>query len=81
TVTFIAMKQGLVTAQARRYVGELLFAGLSVDSEFVDSYEPDSLLTNAGCLSALKDRSQDSHKGTHGRLLIVGGGDGMSGAA
>jgi len=81
TVTFIAMKQGLVTGQARRYVGELLFAGLSVDSEFADCYEADSLLTNEGWLSALKERSQDSHKGTHGRLLIVGGGDGMSGAA
>ena len=81
TVTFIAIKRGLVTAQARRHVRELLFAGLFVDRAFVDSYQPDSLLTNAAWLSGLKQRAQDSHKGTHGRLLIVGGGEGMSGAA
>ncbi|WP_434763895.1 NAD(P)H-hydrate dehydratase [Vibrio fortis] len=81
TVTFIALKRGLVTAQARSHVGELLFAGLSIDRAFADHNAPNALLTSSRWLDRLKVRAQDSHKGSHGRLLVVGGGDGMSGAA
>lgn len=81
TVTFIALKRGLVTAQARSNVGELLFAGLSIDEAFSDHNAPNALLTSARWRDRLKARAQDSHKGSHGRLLVVGGADGMSGAA
>lgn len=81
TVTFIAVKQGLVTGQARRVTGELSFAGLGIDNVFVEQNSPAALLTNADWLNSLEKRAPDSHKGSHGRLLIVGGGDGMSGAA
>ncbi|WP_047044426.1 NAD(P)H-hydrate dehydratase [Vibrio mexicanus] len=81
TVTFIAVKQGLVTGQARRVTGEILFAGLGVEDEFVNQNPPAALLTNPSWLNAISQREADSHKGNHGRLLIAGGGEGMSGAA
>ncbi|WP_117232867.1 NAD(P)H-hydrate dehydratase [Vibrio maerlii] len=80
TVTFIAMKLGTVTGQARRCTGEILFAGLGVDNVFIEQNLPTALLTNEKWLKSLKTRDADSHKGSHGKLLIVGGDDGMSGA-
>ncbi len=81
TVTFISVKRGTVTGQARRCTGDLLFAGLGVEDVFVEQNPTHTMLTNTGWLSKLKSREQDSHKGSHGRLLVVGGGEGMSGAA
>ncbi|MGF1764328.1 NAD(P)H-hydrate dehydratase [Aliivibrio kagoshimensis] len=81
TITFIAVKQGAVTGQARRVTGELLFAGLGVDHIFTQQNPTQTLLTHPDWLNSLSEREQDSHKGSHGRLLIAGGAEGMSGAA
>ncbi|MGR5094286.1 NAD(P)H-hydrate dehydratase [Vibrio maritimus] len=81
TVTFIGTKQGLVTARARAYTGQLYFAGLGVDSIFAQQNAPSALLTNHLWLDLIKKRSRDAHKGTQGSVLVVGGNYGMGGAA
>ncbi len=81
TVTFIGVKQGLCTAQARDHVGELHFCGLGVDIEF-DSIEEESALgiDHKVIPRLLPPQKPTAHKGDNGRLLCVGGNLGMSGA-
>ncbi|WP_260262123.1 NAD(P)H-hydrate dehydratase [Vibrio intestinalis] len=77
TVTFIGVKQGLMTGQARDFVGQLIVAGLGVEDTFsplVESHtqmiEPVRKMTRSG----------SAHKGSHGRVTLIGGGKGLGGA-
>ncbi|ROV59087.1 NAD(P)H-hydrate dehydratase [Vibrio ponticus] len=81
TVTFIGVKRGLVTGQARLYVGELHFSGLGVEQEFATGNQPDCFWDNPRLLSLLKPRNPCSHKGSLGKALLIGGDYGMGGAA
>ncbi|AXY02830.1 NAD(P)H-hydrate dehydratase [Vibrio alfacsensis] len=80
TVTFIGVKQGLCTGQARDYVGELHFCGLGVHVEF-GSIEQESALgiDHQTIKRLLPKQKETAHKGDNGKLLCVGGNRGMSG--
>ncbi|EEX93753.1 sugar kinase [Vibrio orientalis CIP 102891 = ATCC 33934] len=81
TVTFIGVKQGLMTGQARSVVGELHFAGLGVDEEFTQLASHSALsLGSESVKHLLPKRCPTAHKGNHGRLLCIGGNEGYSGA-
>ncbi|MCE0495257.1 NAD(P)H-hydrate dehydratase [Vibrio salinus] len=81
TVTFIGAKQGLVTGFARDYVGQLHFAGLGVEDIFDELHIPSAWILDKELLTMhLGKRAPSSHKGSHGKGLIVGGGAGMAGA-
>ncbi|WP_282175511.1 NAD(P)H-hydrate dehydratase [Vibrio nereis] len=81
TVTFIALKRGLVTGSARNYVGKLHFAGLNVEQQFGQLFPSSVELLSLDELSSCIPRRQaTAHKGHHGRLLCVGGNQGYSGA-
>ncbi|RTZ17604.1 NAD(P)H-hydrate dehydratase [Vibrio aquaticus] len=79
TVTFIGIKQGLVTGKARDVVGTLIYDGLQVEREFYSVQEPTARLLDANDLE-LPIRAQTAHKGNHGRLLCLGGNQGYAGA-
>ncbi|WP_394125974.1 NAD(P)H-hydrate dehydratase [Vibrio hepatarius] len=81
TVTFIGVKQGLMTGYARSVVGELHFAGLEVIDEFgqIVPYSAISLSPEL-VKHLLPKRCPTAHKGKHGRLLCIGGNEGYSGA-
>jgi NAD(P)H-hydrate epimerase len=81
TVTFIGVKQGLVTGSARAHTGVLSFAGLGVDEVFAKQNTANALLAQSPWLEILKAKARDTHKGRQGSVLVVGGNDGMSGAA
>lgn len=81
TMSFIGLKQGLVTGQARDYVGELHFAGLGVEDVFDHQNHPTAWATGCSTLdTVLPARLSNSHKGSFGKALLVGGNDGMGGA-
>lgn len=81
TVTFIAIKQGLVTGQARDVVGKLHFSGLNVQSQFADIAPSHvDMLSLEEMLGDFPKRSATAHKGKHGRLLCIGGNQGYGGA-
>ena len=81
TVTFIAMKQGLLTGQAPDYVGSLLFAGLEVPDEVLQQVAPSAtLLSSRDVERWLPPRSRLAHKGQNGHVLVIGGDKGMGGA-
>ncbi|RKF14521.1 NAD(P)H-hydrate dehydratase [Alginatibacterium sediminis] len=81
TITFIALKQGLLTGQAPEFTGELVFAGLGVDQQFETNNKATvKRLTEHEFADYLKPRSKLSHKGEFGRVAVIGGDLGMPGA-
>lgn len=82
TVTFIAVKQGLLTGEAPDYCGELHFADLEVPAAVYERVEPASRrLCLEEELHRLPAISATAHKGSFGHALVVGGNLGMAGAA
>jgi len=82
TVTLGAIKLGLILFPGADYAGDLFVGSLGI---------PDSLLTKLNVRRfvathelvqrVLPPRHPNTHKGDYGRVLIIGGAPGMSGAA
>ena len=82
TVTFIGRKPGLYTGQGPEIAGKVVFDDLQVPaSVYLQVLVLAELLNGVtGELPALQ-RSRTAHKGKHGHVLVIGGEQGMSGAA
>jgi NAD(P)H-hydrate epimerase len=81
TVTFVGLKQGLFLGAAVDHCGELEFAGLDLPAELgAELAAPLERLVLDDLKSALPRRDRSAHKGSCGRLLLVGGGAGLAGA-
>ena len=82
TVSFIGMKQGLLTGAGPRCCGELRFSGLGVPEAIYSTERSSARLLHHRQMTALgRPRHKDAHKGDYGHLLVVGGDHGMGGAA
>lgn len=79
TITFIADKPGLHTRKGRDHAGQVHIASLDVDKKH---FPETQCWLNSPALfhSCLNPRLEDSHKGSYGRVAIIGGAVGMSGA-
>tara|TARA_B100000579_G_scaffold352540_1_gene306929 strand:- start:1489 stop:2910 length:1422 start_codon:yes stop_codon:yes gene_type:complete len=76
TITFLAMKKGLLTGSAVDYTGQITFNNLGVEkySETADA----QILKEEDCdLGLLKP---SAHKGDRGNVIVLGGIQGMEGA-
>ncbi|MFV1922264.1 MAG: NAD(P)H-hydrate dehydratase [Methylotenera sp.] len=74
TATFIGLKLGLFTGAGRQYCGKIRFSDLALPLDQFDHITPLALrLDLQVMLRALQPRPQDSHKGNHGHLAILGG--------
>ncbi|MCG8707614.1 bifunctional ADP-dependent NAD(P)H-hydrate dehydratase/NAD(P)H-hydrate epimerase [Brenneria sp. 4F2] len=80
TVTFIALKPGLLTGKARDVVGRLHYGALGLAEWMAAQAAPIRRLSATSLREWLTPRRPGAHKGDNGRLLIVGGNDGMGGA-
>ena len=82
TVTFVGLKTGSLLGRAPDYCGELLYAGLEIPDECRAAVSPDFRRINDELMqAALRPRRRTAHKGDFGHVLVIGGGDGMPGAA
>jgi hydroxyethylthiazole kinase-like uncharacterized protein yjeF len=82
TISFIALKAGMLTADGPDYCGKLKFNPLAVPDEVyrkVDSYA--ERITPGNLARLFPRRPRNTHKGKNGRVLVIGGGPGMPGAA
>ena len=78
TVTMIADKPGLHTGAALDYAGEVSVADLGT----AEHPDPDGLLVTAPWVrERLRTRPATSHKGSFGTVCVIGGAEGMRGAA
>lgn len=81
TMTLVARKRGLLTADAPDYVGELLFDDLGLRQVFSEIVPTNTLhVRYANYKHYLQPRSRTAHKGMCGRVYLVGGDLGMPGA-
>jgi len=80
TVTFIALKPGLLTLDGPDHCGQIHLRPLDLD---VQSLRPARgfLIGQDVLASALKPRRMNSHKGDYGNVGVIGGDRGMVGAA
>lgn len=81
TVTFIGEKRGMYTADGPDYVGNISYSDLETPLS-VRGSQPDFgiLIQESMIHDFLPVRSRNSHKGSFGWVLTVGGNEGMSGA-
>jgi NAD(P)H-hydrate epimerase len=81
TVTFVGLKSGLFLGAGPEHAGVVLLEDLGVVAPQAPQFAPLMRRIDEGELvSGLPRRARESHKGTHGRVLIIGGGVGMPGA-
>jgi hydroxyethylthiazole kinase-like uncharacterized protein yjeF len=80
TITFIALKPGLLTLDGPDHCGEIAVAGLELDLRKLA--RPNAWVASPALFAeALKPRPRNFHKGKAGSLAILGGAAGMTGAA
>lgn len=80
TVTFIALKPGLLTGQARDVTGYVHFNALGLDAWLAGQVAPIQRFDASQLVHWLPPRRPTSHKGSHGRLVVIGGDHGTAGA-
>lgn len=82
TVTFGLPKLGLILEEGANCTGSLHVADISIPAVLVEQTAPRRYLTTAGLVKEwLPFRPTGAHKGNFGRVLVVAGSKGMTGAA
>ena len=82
TVTMGLPKLGLLLYPAAGLVGRLHVADIGFPAALVDEAEAAAEWVEQGQIAAMfSERQQDSHKGDYGRVFIIAGSPGMTGAA
>ena len=83
TVTLAAPKLPLVLPPAETRAGDIVIADIGIPGDVIESVEGPrvDLLTRASMRDLITPRTPDSHKGDYGRVLIVAGSRGKTGAA
>jgi ADP-dependent NAD(P)H-hydrate dehydratase / NAD(P)H-hydrate epimerase len=83
TVTLGAPKLPLVLPPGETNAGDIVIADIGIPAEVMDGLDGPrvELLTRGGMRDLVTPRAADSHKGDYGRVLIVAGSAGKTGAA
>src|SRR6202000_216159 len=82
TVTFVGLKTGLFIGDGPEFTGTVFFDDLEVTAPQTKQFEPRlERIMDLEILRALPRRRRSSNKGDFGRVLIVGSGPSMPGAA
>ncbi|MFA6471892.1 MAG: NAD(P)H-hydrate dehydratase [Candidatus Latescibacterota bacterium] len=81
TVTFGFMKSGLVVKPGRFYCGSIWVADIGFPGEITDSIEPFAhTLSLSEAADLIPQRLYDAHKNSTGKIFILSGSVGMTGA-
>lgn len=82
TVTFAIMKMGLLTGMGYEYSGQVTVADIGIPKKAIDYIEPDLYTYDGKDVDRLLPyRKFDSHKGSYGKIGVIGGSKNMAGAA
>lgn len=81
TVTFAALKRGLVTGEGAALAGRVVVVPIGVPEHEVGRGVSTFVLERGDVAPLFPPRSRDAHKGTFGHLLVVAGSVGKTGAA
>ncbi|MDR1933991.1 MAG: NAD(P)H-hydrate dehydratase [Candidatus Accumulibacter sp.] len=80
TITFIAAKPGLFTADGPDHCGTVTVATLDLDARAFGG-SPGRIVTPEDFADRLGPRQRNTHKGSYGNAGVLGGAAGMAGAA
>ena len=80
TASIICNKPGLFTNNAKDYCGELFLEKLDVKQNALLEVHSSTYLLDDSVLKVINSRNQNSHKGSFGQVVVVGGFDNMLGA-
>ncbi|MEZ5487414.1 MAG: NAD(P)H-hydrate dehydratase [Steroidobacteraceae bacterium] len=81
TITFVGLKTGLYLGDGPEYCGTIFFDDLEVTAPERDSLRPRlQRILESEIGTALPRRPRAAHKGSFGRVLVIGSGPGMPGA-
>ena len=83
TITIAAPKLPLVLPPGEQRAGDIVIADIGIPASVLDALDGPrvELLTRGAMRDLVTPRSPDSHKGDYGRVLVVAGSSGKSGAA
>jgi ADP-dependent NAD(P)H-hydrate dehydratase / NAD(P)H-hydrate epimerase len=82
TACFIGLKLGLFTGRGRALAGEVAFSALDTPGGLDRGLVPAARRLEPAVLGDwLRPRPRDAHKGCFGHVLVIGGDEGMGGAA
>lgn len=82
TATFVGLKQGMFTHLGPDYCGEIAFDSLRIPPEVYKQVTPSAYrIILEEKIAKLPARARAGHKGDYGHVLIIGGEQGMPGAA
>jgi hydroxyethylthiazole kinase-like uncharacterized protein yjeF len=83
TITLAAPKLPLVLPPAETHAGDIVIADIGIPGDVIEALDGPriDLLTRASMRELITPRTPDSHKGDYGRVLIVAGSRGKTGAA
>ena len=81
TVALALPKIGHYICPGASYVGKLYVANIGLPADLLKDDIHQTFVDNELALTFLPERPKDSHKGTCGKILIVAGSRGMTGAA
>ena len=81
TACFEAAKPGLVLPEAAPYTGLLSIRRIGIPAEIIRTHPPSYRLLDASCARVLPRVEPGAHKGSFGHVFVMGGSDGLTGAA
>jgi hydroxyethylthiazole kinase-like uncharacterized protein yjeF len=83
TVTLAAPKVPLILPPAEHFAGNLVIADIGIPRGVINEIEGPwlELLTKESMRALIEPRASDSHKGDYGRVLVIAGSRGKTGAA
>lgn len=80
SVCMIALKPALVTGVGKQYAGRVIVEDLGISAEFRKLAKAYGRIYSHSDLPSLPPRKINTHKGSYGKVLCIGGNRGMSGA-
>ena len=82
TITFTAVKPCLVLSPNQEYAGDVILADIGNPAELLDSPELQmDLIVAEEFAASVRVRFSDTNKGDYGKVLVIGGSAGKTGAA
>lgn len=82
TITFTLYKKGFLNYKAKKYTGEVHIEEIGIPEEIVALYhDKEYIISLKDIKSLIPKRELTGHKGSYGRVLIIAGSRGFTGAA